>query len=84
MANKMVEMVTESWEAIGMTFIKTYLWVEFGISWFFAQWDRWIHIAILAVLVAIAMPAGNVALAIGGVFLAVGYGLGWFIAKVKN
>jgi hypothetical protein len=84
MANKIIEMVNDSWDAIGMTFIKMYLWAEFVFSWFLSCWDKWIHVALLAGIVAIAMPAGNATLALCGVFLAVGYGLGWFFAKVKQ
>lgn len=64
--------------------IKIYLWAEFCFDWIFSRWDKWIHLAVLYILAAISMNINLPALAIAGAFLAVGYALGWFIAKVKN
>jgi len=84
MVKKRVEKVESVWDPIEMILIKMYLWLDFGLDWFFSRWDKWIHIAILIALTVVAMNINFPTLAIAAFFLAVGYGLGWFIAKVKK
>jgi small-conductance mechanosensitive channel len=61
-----------------------FFWTDWAWSWIFSRWDKWIHVVIMLFLVYGAYAIGSPALAIAAFFFAVGYGLGWFIAKVKH